>query len=387
MSKTGLRLLVVVSFIGWCQLAKALPPLGLTHVGSLSEGNLEIIAGSAYIGAGAEVTRIDSSGDITRTELTHPELGTPNNVTRVADGPDGNLYVGANFGPANPVFVPNHAALFRLDEPTVPVVTWDRDVDAGERPWILGVDSSLRAIGNVVFDFSIPDVSPDISAAEFHLDGSIELLNYPADAFPASVMHVSPSGYALGEAHIPGTLGSGVALWSPSGSFSFAAFGTADSMRDRLDGQGVNFGANFGVLGIKYGDQLGLDIDVSGDRVIVSHSEFALVEDQRPAPLADDYFAFFPGIVPDDRTQAVPLFDIFPELASVNFDRITDLAAVDGRVYMTLVGEDGLYLFGARDPSVIPEPSALVIAVLATGAFACWRRTILRRRLATSSRR
>jgi hypothetical protein len=42
-------------------------------------------------------------------------------------------------------------------------------------------------------------------------------------------------------------------------------------------------------------------------------------------------------------------------------------AAVDAYIYMTLYGEDGLYLFGARDPSVIPEPATVVLALLLAG--------------------
>ena len=50
--------------------------------------------------------------------------------------------------------------------------------------------------------------------------------------------------------------------------------------------------------------------------------------------------------------------------------------AVDGRIYMTLSGPDGLFLFGATDPSVIPEPSTLVLAGLLVGlcGWRTWRR-------------
>jgi hypothetical protein len=109
-----------------------------------------------------------------------------------------------------------------------------------------------------------------------------------------------------------------------------------------------------------------LDADFE-DAVKVSHDDFVVVH----AMYADIVlYGFFPGIVPDHPNRALPLLDIFPELASIDIDMINDLASVDGYLYMTLSGADGTYLFGARDPSVaVPEPAAVVLALLTAAVF------------------
>jgi hypothetical protein len=71
------------------------------------------------------------------------------------------------------------------------------------------------------------------SAAEFHIDGSIENLELPLGGVGSYVSEVSPSGYTLGGADVPGTIGIGVALWTPRGAFSFVSdFGSPSSLRD-----------------------------------------------------------------------------------------------------------------------------------------------------------
>lgn len=103
------------------------------------------------------------------------------------------------------------------------------------------------------------------------------------------------------------------------------------------------------------GDYLDADFE---DAVKVSHDDFVVVH----AMYADTVlYGFFPGIVPGFPNRAVALLDIFPELAAIDIDRVHDLASVDGYLYMTLSGADGTFLFGARDPSVIPEPATAVL--------------------------
>jgi hypothetical protein len=106
------------------------------------------------------------------------------------------------------------------------------------------------------------------------------------------------------------------------------------------------------------------DIEPVRPQIIVSQRDFAAVNTGIGA------FVYFTGQVPDDPLAVLPIEDVFPELAGVDVDMITDLHATpDGHIFMTLTGDDGLYLFGARDPSVIPEPQALALAIL-TLAFA-----------------
>ncbi len=86
----------------------------------------------------------------------------------------------------------------------MPIVSWTSDFAIDGQPILAGVDRSLRALGNLVdsgFEFT------EYTPAEFHLDGTIEFLERPQGADPASVFRVSPSGYALGHASIPGSVG------------------------------------------------------------------------------------------------------------------------------------------------------------------------------------
>jgi hypothetical protein len=164
-------------------------------------------------------------------------------------------------------------------------------------------------------------------------------------------------------------------------------------VRDRSDGRGVNIGFEF-EAGVIYGDRDAVRLHESDGffriiipgETIVSQGDF-VVANVEPGFQEAGPFAYYPGIVADQPGVVLPIQDIFPDLTSINFDGVSDLYAVDGYIYMTLHGDNGLYLFGARDPSVIPEPSTLLIAALATGAIACCRRTILRSQLATFSRR
>jgi hypothetical protein len=73
--------------------------------------------------------------------------------------------------------------------------------------------------------------------------------------------------------------------------------------------------------------------------MIVSETEFAVLPDVNSPTI----FGFFPGLVPDEPLVALPIEEIFPELASVKFDSVTDLVAIDGHIFMTLSGPDGLF--------------------------------------------
>lgn len=331
------------------QSAVALPPLGLTQIDA-GFTVIEIIDGAAYFSGHTGVQRMSSEGDLDFAPILHPMFDTTDGVTRVVKALDGGLYVAANF--SNNSSFPFGAALFRLDQPSTPIVNW------GESG-VQGVARDLTVFGTLESGFQFV-------ASKFLLDGSIEPLEFPPGADPTMhstyVTSSTPQGYVLGDTGIPGTLGSAPAFWTPSGEFSFVApFGVPSSIRDRQDGDGTNIGWDSGV---KYGQQPPIYINQGGPHVIVSHSEFAIKQDY--AFPADPKYAFYPGIVPGFPNRAVPLLDVFPQLASINIDVIHDLASVDGYLYMTLSGDDGTFLFGALDPSVIPEPAGMVLMLLGT---------------------
>jgi hypothetical protein len=301
---------------------------------------------------------VDSNGVKNFISITHPEFGTSINITRVVQANDGNLYAAGNFL-IQGLFV--RPALYDLDQPSLPLVTWNYGIANA-------IDSNRIVFGNI-------ESIAEFEATRFFLDGSFQPMSYPGGG--ASLNSATPNGYALGDAHIPGTAGAEPAFWTPSGVFSF--FGTcciSSSIRDREDDSSVNIG--WDRAGIKYGsgspihifDENGLRL--GGLAVLVSQSDFAVVLDS-DTDLGN--FAFYPNIVPGFPDRAMPLLNIFPELATIDIDVIHDLASVDGYLYMTLSGADGTFLFGARDPSaVVPEPTAILLASIAA-LFGVRRRT------------
>ena len=338
-----------------CVRSYALPPLGLTQVSvdSTLRPNLELIDGTAYLGVAGGVWTVDASGSLTFITLSHATLGAPNNTTRVVKAVDGELYVAANYYLSGFSAQP---ALYRLDEPTSPFVIWDNALARS-------VDSNLHVFGNTL------DFAASYTGIRLLLDGTIEPLLSPGNN--ADVNGGTPSGYILGDANFPGTIGSEPAIWTPTGELSFLhVCCISTSIRDRADGDGVNVG--WDGAGVKYGSGPAIYIEeedgsrFEGLPVIVSHSDFSVIQGD---PGLSKY-AFYPGINPDFPNRAMPLLDVFPELASIDIDVISDLASVDGYLYMTLSGDDGTFLFGARDPSVIiPEPTSAVLALLTAAVF------------------
>ncbi len=339
----------------------ALPPLGLTQITpsnitpSNTRAGLEIIDGTAYLNVTNGVWTVDSLGTTSFVSISHPTLGIPSSVTPVVKAFDGKLYTAANFSLGQ--------ALFQLDQPLTPNMTWE--IEAAH---VSGVDAQLRVLGYTYIDF---DSFFAARAVKFVSNGSTELLpgEYAGDTF---LFAVTPLGFALGDGGIPGTIGSAPILWAPDDSFLSYVFGygAAGSIRDRNDGQGVNIGDIFEGL-VLLGDTAYYIQDINGlglsdDAMIVSHSNFvvALDFDFRTSSLRS-LLGFFPGIIPDHPDRGLPLLDIFPQLATIDIDFITSLASVDGYLYMTLRGSDGTFLFGARDPSVIPEPTTALLLLIA----------------------
>lgn len=345
-----------------CNPTFALPPLGHTPINP-AFSNLEIIDGTAYISAPGGVRTVSSDGNLGLIPLSHPTLGPLFSVTRVVKALDDDLYVAANFGDFNN---PLGAALFRLNEPSTPIVTWDGSYR------VQGVDRELRSFGNLT-----SPMTGFFEATRFLVDGTIEPMAYPAGS-DSNDSHTflrasTLSGFSIGDAGVPGTLGDAPGLWTPDGVFQFVdSLGTSSSIRDRADLQGINLGWDTTFPHVGYGlgneieikDQFGVKINVLGGSVIVSQSEFAVVD-----PIGSATYAYYPGIVPDHPDRALPLLDIFPELASIDIGAVTSLSAVDGYIYMTLNGDDGRFLFGARDPSVVPEPTTRALAFIGATAI------------------
>ncbi|MGE3467474.1 MAG: hypothetical protein AB7J13_11130, partial [Pyrinomonadaceae bacterium] len=283
----------------------ALPPLGLTQISPspVPFSNLELIDQTAYSGVPGGIWTVDSNGVTSFLPISHSTLGSPYSVTRAVKASNGGLYVAANFS-HNSQF-PFGAALYRLDQPSTPIVSWDSY-------GVLGVARDLTVFGTVEGDnFSFV-------GSKFLLDGTIEALVFPPgeDCFCYTLLIDStPNGFAIGEAKIPMTAGTGPVRWTPDGEISFftpSQFGDADSIRDRYGADVPNIGWNdFNTPKISYGDGRNFtifkedgslfydDFPPLAFRVIVSHGDFTVVEVFKGlSSEVSTVYGFFPGIVP-----------------------------------------------------------------------------------------
>ncbi|MEX2170372.1 MAG: PEP-CTERM sorting domain-containing protein [Pirellulales bacterium] len=345
-----LLLVLVLPGAAW-----ALPPLGLTAIGPAPVVDIydprtfiEVFGDAAYVSNSAGVWTIDEAAQVSLIQLVHSTFGVSKNATRVVNGPEGALYVGGNFGDHSAV----RAALFKLTDPSTPVVTYP------ELSNLRGIDSSLRGLGNL-----------GGTASWFHLDSTFSLLPPAPGTQERFLFYSSLLGYSLGLASEPGTLGSAPAFWDADGNFQFVpgATGVPSSIRDRRDGTGPNIG--WDETAVKYGNEQSFQIfNAAGPLAIVSQGDFVALSDELTS------MGYYPGIVPEQPNIALPLESIFPELASLDIDAVRDITAVERYLYMVLEAEGQLYLFGARDPSQIPEPASLTLTLLgASIAFASFR--------------
>lgn len=375
---------------GWCQcglllsfvlshapLALALPPLGITPLESLAERTtqLSVIEGTAYVSTPGGVWIVPPMDPQSFTDIEHPTLGTPSDITRVVKAPDGNLYAAANFE----IAADHHAAaLFRLDMPNAPLVTWDQNPisDPLWNPFgVVGIDKNLRILGNIAGEY------PG-AAARFELDGQIVPLAIPVGSVGVGIVDVSLDGFALGNGHVPFSIGEDAAVWMPDETVGFLGTGAfAWSLRDRVDGFGINLGFSLSPAQIKLGNAPYKELttidglEVRGDP-LVSESDFVVTNGG--SFTIDGVLGYYPGLVPIHPDVAIPLEQIFPELAIIDFDFVGDLTSVNGYIYMTVSGDDGLMLFGARDPSVIPEPMSLTLALVGIAvALFCGPKNVL----------
>ncbi len=362
--------------------ARALPPLGFTVVDPVvpaeefSRFDLYVNGDLAYVNrtkfdvlrdmipnsvvSASELWQVSGSG-VSRTTFSHPEFGEATSLTSAIRADDGELYIGANFVFEESVSNNDSAiSLYRVDQPKSPVVTWENDSRGSNAAFGLGgIDRRLTGRG-ISFGDGIS------GAVEFHADGSFEAL----PGFTGYISGVTESGYSHGTALTPGTIGTGGAIWDPAGEIEYPRIEGANlitsSIADRFDGPGVNVGFQIG--GIRYGEEEGYFIrsprkSLRDTTVQVSQSQFAILYDYLPRSLdIDRLFGYFPGLVDGKPDEALPLDEIFPGLSGIDIQRISAPYAIDGRVYMAFSSDAGLTLFGALDPSLIPEPSTATLA-------------------------
>ncbi len=350
-----LACVAVVAFqYTYTQSISALPPLGITQVDPASEvgGFVSVIDNTAYVSTLRGVWNIGSN-DVLFQEFSHPTHGTALFVTRVVQGIDSFLYLGANFNLSNDE---SAASLFRLDQPSVPLTNWEKDSNGfNAMPSIAGIDRNQRGYGSV----GPPTLYDPV---QYNLDGTFMF----QEGSLVSVGDVTESGYSAGAAHIPGTFGIGPAVWDPNGNLMFVSPGgaVASSVADRSDGNGINIGIFDQRAMVYFGSAPPIAIrDLQGQAIegaaLVSQSDFTLISSFGN----EEIYGFYPGLVPGKPNAALLIEDIFPELATVDFNRISKPYAIDGHVFMVLSGNDGLVLFGAADPSLVPEPATAALAL------------------------
>jgi hypothetical protein len=207
-------------------------------------------------------------------------------------------------------------------------------------------------------------------ASQLQLDGTI--ISLPNATAFSEIFFVTPNGYMAG-ADIRGTaIATEGGVWDPNGNFRFveefanipASF---SSFRDRNDGRGVNIGKGSMVI-YAWGAEpqtYELDPEFFGWRTTVSQGDLVVYQRFDGQP-----FVFYPGIDPANPSRGLPIHEVFPDLANIAIDRVLNLYAVDRRIYMTLrTQNDQFLLFGARDPSVVAEPTCVLQALVAIAIF------------------
>ena len=332
--------------------ALSAPPLGLTQISSTSDdqSKLAVIDGVAYVSNRSGVTPVVSSGLLPTILPLSSVFQAPISATRVVKGGDGDLYYGFNYESGGD-FGDGGSDLVRLQGSTnTTIASWDV-------LHALGFDSSLNGIGCIN-----GNCFGDFASRRLLLNGD----SAPLPELWFDTVEVTPSGLAIGDAGIPGTLGAAPAVIDGDDQISFlSTHGRLLSGRERLDGGGINFAWDGGSnLTMFYPGQSPIPVEGAGGEgtsVRVSGSDFAVAYTEA----MEFSIAYYPGISPAGDNVAIPLLDYFPELTSLDFDEIADITSADGQIHLLLSGNDGLWLYVADDPTVVPEPACLALALLA----------------------
>lgn len=325
-------------------------PAGLSHVADTTPtfgAALDVFGGKAYLSGRAGLIVFDGSSPAAPTVPSNDSFGDFKYTTRAIESPDGTIYFGASFDIDRSPFKSRGAAVYQLEAPDSAVIEWE-GLNAA------GFDRSLNGFGY------------------FEAWGNGARLSANGDVTHVSPLwlggaEVTPNGVIAGQASPPGSLGVAAAMLLNDDSVHFLnSQGLLTSARDRNDGAGANFGYwGSGAYTVQYGDTTQFSVDSplgyeeDGAQILVSQSDFVVFR-RTGAP---EYRAFFPGVNPIADNLSVPLIEVFPELSSVNINRVHDIASVDGNLYMLFSGDDGLWLYTAQDPSVVPEPSSLAVLV------------------------
>ena len=303
--------LAVALLFAASSIAFALPPVGITQLGSVRERTARIAIHDqvAYVSTSAGIQPIDQGGLLSQITPVGATFSSLTGTTRVVKDSNGKLFYGASFDE-------DRMGLYPLDNPSSPTITWPFI-----RKWV-GFDSSLQGYtvdrifqtdGTVITP--IPYSTPYSGLGQF----------FASD--------VTPSGFVWGAVAFDGTAGGGPALRHPNATLEVLGTGGITGLiRERLDGDGVNIGFNELYANVRYGSRPVIDIDKSidlagtFDDIIVSESDFTIVR------MGDGHSVFYPGVNPAGIDRSVPLLDFFPELQSAqlrrgdrrHFDRRTD---------------------------------------------------------------
>ncbi len=364
----SLRLLTITFAVALalfsCFSASALPPLGLTQIDIEEDpsARLAVFDGTAYVSTDAGIYPIDELGVQSVLVPSPSGFGAIAGTTRVVKSVSGDLIVAATFD--RQPGVAGGAVALALNDLQSPILAWSFFGS------VSAIDSRLRAVGI------------DLDGYVLNENGSVEFFGANSNFFRP--YDLTPNGVAYGTGAIPNTIGAAPALLDLDGGFEFlAGFGGPNSIRERSDIEGINVAYSAEYLTVEYADSRIFNIDESQNRfplgnefIHVSESDFVVVQTRsfpQSASLAD-ILAYYPGINPAGIDRSVPLGDLFPELSTIDFDYITDISSSEGQIHLLLSGDDGLWLFAARDPSVVPEPSTVCIGAVLLIGFAALRK-------------
>lgn len=318
---------------------------------------IAVIGDTGYISTRDGIQPINQDGLLPLVAPVEPTFGPLIGTNRVVADSNGELFFGAKFDRRD-FFFGRRGGLYSLEDPSTPARTWP-----GISSFV-GFDSSLR--GYTGIHVLMPDGSI-ISPIPFMSDDISQF--FAGD--------VTPKGTVLGGGVIPGTIGEGPALLYTDGSAELLSFfGSGDSIRDRLDGDGVNVGYVADLPVVRYGSSPEIVLvrpmlQCCSFDIIVSESDFTAVSFGRGAK---DQFVYYPGVNPAGDDLTVPLLDVFPALQSLDFDEVIDASSAGGQIHLLLSGDDGLWLFAAPDSTVVPESATATLSGMLIGILMLrWR--------------
>lgn len=340
----------------------ALPPLGLISIGPATANydSVTVSGETAYLVREGGLTAVDSFGAISSINPSHPMFGSPEKVTRTVLAEDGSVYFVGVFK-ESPEIV--GSALFRIDSPDAPITTW---LDGDE---VVGVLPSLVAIGT---RYTSAQNNFESSIMRYFSDGTSEVFPIELDRTiyeRPGVWDVTPNGLMRGGADIIGTIGARDIVWDGEGRIVTRRDDFPISLKDRDDGNGANADINnqpsvFSFDGEWNSFRASIDFNqpevfqtewvLTGTDLIFAHG-FANRHGVSWSPILD--------ATAEEPLFLRPLLEVFPDLPPMTNSRLIDAETLDGRFYLLFETDGQAYLYGGIDPSVVPEPTALVMCL------------------------